>query len=67
MIKLNTNFRNMNLSEVYNNMLLDKKNKKGAINFVLVKRVGEVILEVTASKSEIFYALNNGIKSLNFR
>lgn len=67
MIKLNSNLRNMNLSRVYNNMLLDKKNKRGAINFVLIKRVGEVILEVNASKSEIFYALNSGIKSLNFR
>jgi 3-dehydroquinate synthetase len=46
-------------------MFADKKNRKGQINFVLICNIGEMVLDVNATKKEIIYALDQGIHSLN--
>jgi 3-dehydroquinate synthase len=38
-------------------MKMDKKNKRGELNFVLLKNIGEILIDVNASKREIEYAL----------
>lgn len=43
-----------NYDLLYNLMLHDKKNTLGCINFTLLKDIGEVELDCTASKNELF-------------
>jgi 3-dehydroquinate synthetase len=38
-------------------MLSDKKNKEGRINFILIKDIGEILIEMKASREEIIYAV----------
>jgi 3-dehydroquinate synthase len=39
----------------------DKKNKDGKMKFVLLKDIGNILLDVEASHDDIIYALENGI------
>ncbi|MFC2083491.1 3-dehydroquinate synthase [Bacteroidota bacterium] len=48
--------------KVYSIMFRDKKNRDGKIKFVLLKDVGEIIVDVQASKDDIYYSLSEGIK-----
>jgi 3-dehydroquinate synthase len=44
--------------EIIDLMKTDKKNKKGELNFVLIKNFGEMVLDVRAAKNDIKYALD---------
>jgi len=57
----------VNVERIYANMFADKKNRNSEINFVLIRRIGEMVLDVHASKNEIIYALRHGIDSLGYR
>lgn len=43
---------------LYELMLHDKKNKNGIISFTLLKNIGEVLIDQTATKEEIFEAFD---------
>jgi 3-dehydroquinate synthase len=47
------------ISEIINLMRSDKKNKEGEIRFVLVKDIGEILIDIPASQSEIMFAVRN--------
>ena len=47
-----------NSSEMIDLMRTDKKNKKGMLNFVLIKDIGEMVIDVNATKNDIKYALD---------
>lgn len=47
-----------NSSEMIDLMRTDKKNKKGKLNFVLIKDCGEMVIDVNAKKNDIKYALD---------
>ncbi len=44
--------------DIFKLILSDKKLKNGKINFVLLKNIGEILINVFAEKKDIFYALN---------
>ncbi|MDP2303525.1 MAG: 3-dehydroquinate synthase [Ignavibacteria bacterium] len=44
-------------SSAYRAMLSDKKNRNGQIKFVLVKGVGEIVIDVEATKDEVYDSL----------
>jgi len=43
---------------LYQVMLSDKKNRDGKIKFVLLKNLGEILLDVEAEKEEVFFAFD---------
>jgi 3-dehydroquinate synthase len=47
----------LNGSEVINRMLSDKKNKDGRIKFILVKDIGEILIDVEADREDILYSI----------
>jgi len=47
-----------NSTEVFELMRLDKKNKNGKLNFVLIKGIGEILIDVTVKRDEVLYALD---------
>jgi 3-dehydroquinate synthase len=49
----------LNKDEIINRMLSDKKNKEGRIKFILIKDIGEILIEVEAGREEIIYAVKN--------
>jgi 3-dehydroquinate synthase len=49
----------LNNDEIINRMLSDKKNKEGKIKFILIKDIGEILIEVEASREEIIYAVKS--------
>ncbi len=49
-------------ANMYKIMLKDKKNRDGKIKFVLMKKVGEILLDVEAEKKEVITAIHNGLK-----
>ena len=50
-----------NKAELYKLMIRDKKNKNSQIKFVLPVTLGNILLDVSASKEDVFYALDNGL------
>ncbi len=66
-LRLNKSMKSVNVERIYANMFADKKNRNSEINFVLIRRIGEMVLDVHASKNEIIYALRHGIESLSYR
>ncbi|MGD8780396.1 MAG: 3-dehydroquinate synthase [Ignavibacteria bacterium] len=50
-------------ANMYKIMLKDKKNRDGKIKFVLMKRVGEILIDIEADKKEIINAIHNGLKT----
>ena len=38
-------------------MKSDKKNKGGKINFVLLSKIGKILIDVQAGKSDIIYSI----------
>lgn len=66
-LKLNKSFKTVNVERIYENMFADKKNRNNQINFVLIRDIGEIVLDVHAAKSEIVYALKQAIDALSFR
>jgi 3-dehydroquinate synthase len=53
---------NPDMDKIINIMLSDKKNKEGGIRFVLIKDIGEILIDVEAKKEEIIYAIQNTFK-----
>ena len=47
----------LNKNNLINAMMHDKKNTDGKINFVLVRGVGQILINVEAGKKDILYAL----------
>src|ERR1035437_2566859 len=47
----------LNKNEIINLMLSDKKNKEGKIKFILIKDIGEILIETEASRKGIAYAV----------
>lgn len=66
-LKLSKFIKKVNPQPVYENMLVDKKNRNSKINFVLIQDFGKMILDVYADKKEILLALERGIHSLNYK
>ncbi len=52
---------NINLKKAISVMQRDKKNRDGKIKFVLLKDVGNIVLDVEASHNDITYALEKGL------
>jgi len=51
----------VNLKECYKTMKRDKKNRDGKIKFVLLKDIGNMVIDVEAKERDINYALKKGI------
>lgn len=66
-VNLNKSMNFVSPEKVYQHMFADKKNCDGEINFVLIHRIGEVVLDVHASKHEVIFAIGSAIKLLKFR
>ena len=47
----------LNENEIINRMFSDKKNREGKIKFILIKDIGEILIEAEASREEIIYAV----------
>jgi 3-dehydroquinate synthetase len=47
----------MDEAEIINRMLSDKKNREGRIKFILIKDIGEILIEAEAGREEIIYAV----------
>ena len=52
-----TSHRDLHEGEIINRMLSDKKNREGRIKFILIKDIGEILIEVDANREEIIYAV----------
>ena len=64
-MKLSKSFKLVNFERIYENMFADKKNRNTQINFVLIHNIGQMVLDVHATKDEIIYALKQAIDSLD--
>jgi 3-dehydroquinate synthase len=60
-----TQSASLNKDEIINRMLSDKKNKEGRINFILIKDIGEILIEMEASREEIIYAVQKTFNLLS--
>jgi len=47
----------LNKDEIINRMLSDKKNKDGKFKFILIKDIGEILIDTEAEREEIKYAV----------
>ncbi len=56
---------NLDFEKVYENMYVDKKNRNGKINFVLLSDLGKILLDVEAGKRDILYAFQRAKKFFN--
>ncbi len=54
--------KNPNKNTLYKIMLRDKKNRDGKIKFVLFSDFGKTLIDVEIEKSDVMYALNEGLK-----
>jgi len=52
----------LNKTKLYNVMLKDKKNMLGSIKFVLPEKPGTILLDVDASREEVFFAIEQSEK-----
>ncbi|MEG8946564.1 3-dehydroquinate synthase [Rosettibacter firmus] len=48
--------------KLYEIMKRDKKNKDEKIKFVLLKKAGELFVDIETKKEDVIYALNNGLQ-----
>lgn len=64
-LKLKNNPGKLDFDLVYGNMEVDKKNKNGKINFVLLSDLGKILLDVEAGKRDILYAFERARKFFN--
>jgi len=47
----------LNETEILHHMLSDKKNRGGKAKFILIKDIGEILIEMEANRDEIIYAV----------
>jgi 3-dehydroquinate synthetase len=70
LLRLPLMLKNKNFISDFNNdhiielMKTDKKNKKGELKFVLIKDIGEILIDVKVRKNDIKYALDKTKKLL---
>jgi 3-dehydroquinate synthase len=55
---LNFNIGKLDKEKLYNVMLRDKKNKKGQVKFVLIKDIGETLIDVDSSYNNILHSIS---------
>jgi 3-dehydroquinate synthase len=55
----------LDFEQLYQNMLTDKKNRNGKINFVLLSDLGKILLDVEAGKRDILYSFERARKFFN--
>lgn len=53
--------RQFDKRRLYSIMQRDKKNKDGKIKFVLIKDIGELLLDVEAEKDDVYFGLDKGL------
>ncbi|NCQ18945.1 MAG: 3-dehydroquinate synthase [Ignavibacteria bacterium CG_4_8_14_3_um_filter_37_9] len=63
-IPLSATLKKLDKEKLYRVMLSDKKNRDGKIKFVLLKNIGEILLDVEAEKVEVFNAFDRMFKSI---
>ncbi|MFA4923068.1 MAG: 3-dehydroquinate synthase [Ignavibacteriaceae bacterium] len=56
-ISLPVSLKKLNKEKLYQAMLSDKKNRDGKIKFVLLKNLGEILLDIEAEKVEVFNSI----------
>jgi 3-dehydroquinate synthase len=57
-MKLPGSLLNINFDNIFSIMQKDKKNRSGKINLVLISDIGNILIDVSAKKTDIMYALN---------
>lgn len=63
--RINFKLKPASFNSIFEFMMLDKKNTDGRINFVLVKDVGNILIDINVNKSDIIYSLREMNKFLN--
>lgn len=63
-IPLPVSLKKLDKEKLYGVMLSDKKNRDGKIKFVLLKNIGEILLDVEAEKSEVFNSFERMFRSI---
>jgi len=53
--------KSFDIKKLFMLMNIDKKNRNNKVKFVLPVTIGNILLEVTTEKNDVFYALENGI------
>lgn len=64
-LKLNKSFLQCNPQNVYQKMFADKKSRDKQINFVLLRNIGEMILDVKAAQSQVIDSIKYSLKLFN--
>jgi len=57
-INIGSNFKKIDNKKIYSIMKSDKKNIDGKIKFVLIKDIGEILIDVIAKPSQIYSAID---------
>ena len=55
--KIDFNIYNINKKNLFDAMLKDKKNKQGKTKFVLIKDIGQIVMDVRVSQNDVVFAL----------
>jgi len=63
-IKLPSFLQRIDFKDAFEAMKDDKKNRGGKINFVLISEIGSLLVDITASKDDIFYSFDKMIGSI---
>lgn len=66
-LNLNSSLEKVKVEKIYQNMFNDKKSRNQNIRFVLLRDIGEIILDVQADKSDVIYAISKAINSFNLK
>ncbi len=64
-IKIGSFLKSVDNKAIFKIMKSDKKNRDGQIKFVLLKNIGEILLDVNAKSSQIYSAINKTKKLFN--
>ena len=64
-IKIGSFLKSVDNKKILNIMKSDKKNKDSQIRFVLLKNIGEILLDVNAKPSQIYSAITKTKKLFN--
>ena len=63
-ISLPATLKKLDKEKLYQVMLSDKKNRDGKIKLVLLKNIGEILLDVEAEKTEVFNSFERMFKTI---
>jgi 3-dehydroquinate synthase len=55
--KFSTDIKKLNSKAIFNRMSVDKKNKDGKINFVLLRDFGEILVDVSVDRKSVIKSL----------